>query len=109
MKLRPGRIYGSFVFPVLMALLLAGGGSKLQAQSESCTYPLSLSSLRSEGATELLAPQTFNCSGPGGTTDITINMSLPITSKILNSASGITEAVEGADQGVPVRLMDLVY
>jgi len=77
-----------------VALVFAGSAF---GQSTCAANAVSTNIIRAEGTTEQLAPITFNCAGSGvaGTLSLQLFLSpsLPITSKILSTSSGATEAV----------------
>jgi hypothetical protein len=90
------------------ALLFAGLAN---AQPATCTAGTpSTNIIRGEGTTELVAPIAFTCAvpgggaGTGGTLSLQVFMSpaLPITSKVLSSGSGATEAVAVVTGGASV-------
>jgi hypothetical protein len=81
--------------PVLavLALLVAA-----QANAQPlCTASAIPTTVRAEGLTELVGDASLNCSGvtPGGTytTNLQVFLNAPFTSRILDSASGRTEAL----------------
>ena len=86
------------------ALMFAGLAN---AQPSTCTATTpSTNIIRGEGTTEQVAPISFSCAGTGvgGTLSLQVFLSpsLPITSKVLSTSSGATEAVATVTGGASV-------
>jgi hypothetical protein len=98
----------SFCLRLFVTATLAIGFNCISLAQSVCSGPASgVVFIRAEGLTEQVGDLTFSCSGSGGTAIIQVYVTppLPITSKVLSTAStGSTEALaitgSGSVQGV---------
>src|SRR3981081_1683982 len=80
----------------------------------TCAAPTSQTNIiRAEGTTEQVAQLTFTCTVPTGgtaptvagtgTAQVFLNPALPVTSKVLSTSTGATEAIITVNGGTPVQ------
>jgi hypothetical protein len=83
---------------VLALAVLFPAAAVCAQQPVTCTAPNQTSTvIRNEGKTEQIADYVFSCTNIGSATataavSLTIQNSIPVTSKLLNSSNGLTEA-----------------